>query len=311
MASIISSYLLPFLRSGFPYALEYMVFGMAMESAVAVRKQDDSNLKKPYNWFLTLVQISLIGFGGGWLMPLLLGLPSSYLLGADLNTFGCLISWYLVFHSPGDVWYKHVCGFAPFQVFYVSGAQLFRSSGIYGFVDKALNLPMSPSPYYPTPLLGPILTAALLSNIGPIFRLSYPTWFSKGMTSNFQYSFVLGAFYHIYANDEDGFIGVTLRSAVSNAVEKIDVFEDDRDAAKCAVSLFMVIFGCMKLPSFIGPTFDPLSFPSKLLLTVSGVSESNSRKKSTANSKATKKKANVSDTPPKATRKSKRGKKVD
>lgn len=38
-------YILTFLRAGFPFALEFMVFGMAMESAVAVRKADDAEVK--------------------------------------------------------------------------------------------------------------------------------------------------------------------------------------------------------------------------------------------------------------------------
>ena len=133
--------------------------------------------KTPYNWFLTLVQTSLIGFGGGWLMPIMLGLPSSFLLGGDINSLGCLISWYLVFHSPRDYFYTKICAAVPFQVFYTSFAQLFRATGIYGFVDKSLSVGMKPSAYYPTPLLGPVLTASLLSNIGPIFRLGYKEWF--------------------------------------------------------------------------------------------------------------------------------------
>ncbi|GMH65096.1 hypothetical protein TrRE_jg1425 [Triparma retinervis] len=176
-----TSYIIAFLRASFPFAQELMVFGMAMESAVAVRKADDAEVKKspktPYNWFLTLVQTSLIGFGGGWLMPIMLGLPSSFLLGGDINSLGCLISWYLVFHSPRDYFYTKICAAVPFQVFYTSFAQLFRATGIYGFVDKSLSVGMKPSAYYPTPLLGPVLTASLLSNIGPIFRLGYKEWF--------------------------------------------------------------------------------------------------------------------------------------
>ena len=110
-------------------------------------------------------------------MPIMLGLPSSFLLGGDINTFGCVISWYLVFHSPSDFFYQKVCSFLPFQIFYISGAQLFRATGIYGFVDKALTVGMKPCEYYPTPVLGPILTASLLSNVGPIFRLGYKDWF--------------------------------------------------------------------------------------------------------------------------------------
>jgi hypothetical protein len=110
-------------------------------------------------------------------MPIMLGLPSSFLLGGDINTLGCVISWYLVFHSPSDFFYQKVCSFLPFQIFYISGAQLFRATGIYGFVDKALTVGMKPCEYYPTPVLGPILTASLLSNVGPIFRLGYKDWF--------------------------------------------------------------------------------------------------------------------------------------
>jgi len=73
-------------------------------------------------------------------MPIMLGLPSSFLIGADVNAAGCILSWWLVFHSPGDFFYRNIARNLPFQIFYVSGAQLFRSSGVWGFVDKGLGM---------------------------------------------------------------------------------------------------------------------------------------------------------------------------
>jgi len=273
------SLLLEFLRGSFPFCGEFMVFGMAMEAAVSVRATDDAKLKKDkkssYNWFLTLLQITLVGFGGGVFMPIMLGLPSSFLIGADVNAAGCILSWWLVFHSPGDFFYRNIARNLPFQIFYVSGAQLFRSSGVWGFVDKGLGM-MKPSPYYPIPLLGPILTASLLSNVGPIFRLGYTSWFANGVTANFQYSFVLATFYHLYANDTNGVLGNALR--VPFSFVSLPGFLSDKDFASCAVTAFMVVWGCLKLPGLLGPNLDPLKVPSEFLMSLTGIGEANNRK---------------------------------
>ena len=64
----------------------------------------------------------------------------------------------------------------------------------------------NPTPYYPTPMLGPILLATLLGNMRGFVQEGFHGYIKSGMPYKFQNGFFCATFYHAVVNDS-GFIG--------------------------------------------------------------------------------------------------------
>jgi hypothetical protein len=66
---------------------------------------------------------------------------------------------------------------------------------------------------------------------------------------------IIGLLYHIYANDKNGVMGVTLRDIVHST--GIQGSMDDKTFAIFCASLFMVVSGVLMLPEFFGGAWNP------------------------------------------------------
>ena len=75
----------------------------------------------------------------------------------------------------------------------------------------------------------------------------------------------MGAFFHFFAHDQEGPIGMALRSAFKVGDGALMLGLDDRAFAMVVVSVCMQIVGILQLPVFYGPSFSPFSVPIKIM----------------------------------------------
>mmetsp|Transcript_34181 Transcript_34181/g.78910 ORF Transcript_34181/g.78910 Transcript_34181/m.78910 type:complete len:317 (-) Transcript_34181:228-1178(-) len=250
--------LISYLTGKFPYVAELMGFFMACQGALAVRAISLSRKPKPFVWFHAFALSTCVAFGGALFTPFWLGRPTS-MLSSDINFPLCFIAFYLVNYSPFDVVYKILSSF-PGNFVVTSFSQLFRARGVITFVNVAFkSFEASPSAYYPIPVVGPIVYATLLGNMGLFFMKGFHGHLENGMHWNIQNGLFVASFYHFYSNDILGFIGPALRSAVQIVISQIPGVKgiSDEVFAALVVSIFMQIMGILQLPQFLGPQFNP------------------------------------------------------
>jgi len=80
---------------------------------------------------------------------------------------------------------------------------------------------------------------------------------------NIMKGLVMGLFYHLYTHDKEGWMGITLRSAVQST--KIQGTMDDQLFATVVVTAFMQISGMLMLPELYGPSYNLLLLPKRIL----------------------------------------------
>lgn len=248
-----------FLTASFQFAPSILGFSMAVQGAVKARHSLASS-KTPFTAFKALALTSFFSFGGAWFAPLLIGQPSK-MLASETNAPIILAATYLVFYSPLDLFYKLISTL-PLQILYTAFAQLFRASGVISFVALGNSL-FNPSPYYDVPIIGPILLATLLGNMGGIFLRGWEAHLSNGMPWPFQNGLVMASFFQFYSYDTTGIVGTTLRSYLSIAfgpdgAVKAD-FMADPNFARVIIAAFMVVVGVLQLPELLGPSFNPFA----------------------------------------------------
>ena len=77
----------------------------------------------------------------------------------------------------------------------------------------------------------------------------------------------IGTFFHLFAHDVTGPLGIMLRTLVSLTGARIICWGlDDRTFAIVVTSAFMQYAGIIMLPHFYGPTFSPVFAPLMWLL---------------------------------------------
>jgi hypothetical protein len=113
-----------------------------------------------------------------------MGKPTPMITNGDVNVIACLIAYTIVNYTPGDVGYKLV-NFLPVVLVVTSFGQLFRSLGMMRFITTAFN-EVSPSPYYPIPVIGPVLYGSLLGNWGGFFLKGFHGHLENGIPWAFQ-----------------------------------------------------------------------------------------------------------------------------
>ncbi|KAJ1398001.1 hypothetical protein B484DRAFT_458599, partial [Ochromonadaceae sp. CCMP2298] len=174
-----------------------------------------ANLGKPKQyWLHTLVLVLFTGFGGGIITPVLLGRPSAPLAN-DTAIPVCLLLWYAV----------HYLGCYPiFQMTPVKLAWnwlmgVFRTFTAVKMVSLACTV-LTPGPFYPTPLFGPILAGTLASCGGAFLP------FDKGLSAItkstpwvMQGAFLNALFYYLMVKDTEGFLGQTARACLGSPSE--------------------------------------------------------------------------------------------
>jgi hypothetical protein len=174
--------LLDFLTGETPFHQELRTFGIAVQGAMAVR--NGPNKQGKMHFFHAFALSTIVGFGGGWFCPLWLGKPTTMIAGGDVNFTLGLMAFVLVNYTPADLGYKVLKSF-PFVLLTTSLAQMFRSMGTIGFISVAAK-EVSPSPYYPTPVIGPILYGCLLGSMGGFFRKGFDAFLEGGIPWPFQ-----------------------------------------------------------------------------------------------------------------------------
>ena len=137
----------------FPHAGLFIVGSNALNSAVAVySSQLQSQSQKKLYWLHSLALVVLSGFGGGIIAFVMIGKPS-IVMANDSVLAMCLLCWYLMHHVPV---FRPVALCTPMRLLCVAGVALFRTHAIFNIVTTA-NQCLAAGPYYPIPLVGPIL----------------------------------------------------------------------------------------------------------------------------------------------------------
>ena len=107
---------------------------------------------KPY-WLHSLVLVVLTSFGGGTIVPMMLGRPC-VVFANDLVIPMCITCWYTI-HYLG---FYHVLNWKPIRIIWNILLGVFRTHAVIDTMNVALSVltPVVKS-YYPIPLIGPIL----------------------------------------------------------------------------------------------------------------------------------------------------------
>ena len=174
--------LVSFLTATYPYATELQALGMAFQGAMAVRA--GANKDRKMHWFHAFALTTILAFGGGWLGFMLMGKPTSMVTGGDVNVTACVIAFVTVNYTPFDIGYK-ILNLLPCKVLITVFAQLFRSTGMIKFINTAYS-EISPTPYYPIPVLGPIVYGTMLGNMGGLVMKGFDGYLKNGIPWPFQ-----------------------------------------------------------------------------------------------------------------------------
>lgn len=266
---ILDTYIIPFLSGNFPYATEFKLFFQGYAGFMGLRRvqqQQQQEDEQQKHWFHTFCIGLMTAFGGGVLTPIWLGRPS-FLIANDLIFGIAVLAYTAVYVLPFGF---TVGKMLPMKVVTSIGSTMFKSTGIATFVSTASGL-IQPSAYYPSvAVFGPILWAVLLANMGAFFLKGFHAHLQNGIPYPAQNAFILASFYHFYVNDRTGIIGTTLRTIIQDylmtmlplPISKLD----DRTFATVVISLFMQIVALLQM--ILGPSFNPYSFPSSLLFSI-------------------------------------------
>lgn len=257
----------------FPYAQETVCIFMAIQGSMKIRA--GPNKANTMHWFHALCRSTLAGFSGAAFTNIFMGRPTA-LFSNDVFFGACLIGYGLVNWTPFDIGYLALNTFVG-SFFTTVFAQVFRVGGVAGFSDAAYNaFKENPSDYYPTPVFGPILFPSMLGNMGGFFGNGVDKYLEKALPWMIQQSVSCSAFYHFYAHDAEGWLGVTLRSYLKPIAIQIMVLmgadgkesEDDALFAKFAVGFFMIGMGIVRMDQFFGPRFSPFMTLSEMVMGV-------------------------------------------
>jgi len=188
----------------FPYSTEICIFCYTLYIGVRLRKQLESNF-----WFHSLVLYFFGAFGGGTIVPTILGKPPVYMANDFVGICG-IISWYLTQYCPGDLVNKCFSLAIPKFVL-TSVAAIFLGNLLVDNVQLAHTI-FKPSKYYPIPIFGPIICGCLCVSAAQFFPLNRGLdAIKKGVPFNIQSAFVCSTFYHLSINDP-GPMGQFLRT---------------------------------------------------------------------------------------------------
>jgi len=267
--------LVNFLTADFPYATETLCLCMAIQGSMGVR--NTINQRKQMNWFHAFLRSTLTAFAGAMFTNIFMGRQTA-MFGNDIFFGSCILGFGIVNWLPFDLGF-HLFNTFPGMLIQTVFVQLFKVGGVQGYSDAAYNaFKDAPSPYYPTPVFGPILFPAALGNMGGFVWRGFDAYLGDGMPWFFQQSLSCSMFYHFYAHDHEGYIGVTLRQFVKPiqifTMVAMDADEkkmlDDALFAKFAVGLFMVSMGVLRMPQLLGAKFSPFTAVGSMFAGIGG-----------------------------------------
>jgi hypothetical protein len=234
------------------------------------------------HWFHAFFKSTLTAYAGATFTNIFMGRPTA-MFANDIFFGACILGFVTVNFLPMDVGY-HLFNTFIGEFLATVFSQIFRVGGVTGFSDAAYGMfKDSPSPYYPTPVFGPILFPSVLGNMGGFFFNGFDAYLEKGMPWLFQQGLSCSMFYHFYAHDSEGAIGQTLRGILKPVAVQVMTLlgadekesEDDALFAKVAVGVFMLIMAIVRMPQFLGPRFSPFVTLRSMGANVFGKKKSN------------------------------------
>ena len=189
-----------------------MLVANAINASVGIY---DANSGKKLYWLHSYILVVITAYGGGLIAPCLIGKPSTA-IGNDLCVPIALVAWYLVHYIPG-VYNLVTTTFV--KAIWVTLLGLYRTHTVCNIV-KLATATLAPGPYYPIPLVGPILVGTILGCAG----LFLPA--DKGLSSIFngtpwpiQGAFLTATTYQLLVIDKNGFVGNTARAVFGSYSE--------------------------------------------------------------------------------------------
>lgn len=191
----------------FPHSSIFSLGANAINGATAVYA---ANVGKPrLYWLNSLVLVVIGSFGGGTLAPLLIGRPSMIVWNDQIIVL-CMLAWYAT-HYLGC---QKFLTWLPVKMIWTLFLGLFRTHSVINVLTASLSV-LGPTPYYPIPIIGPIVVGTALGCLGMFLP------FDKGLAPikngtpwNLQGALITATFYHLMVNDNVGFLGHSLRAAV-------------------------------------------------------------------------------------------------
>lgn len=193
------------------------------------------------NWLQRLVLTFMASFGGGTLVPLLLGKPPVWLLN-DLLIPVTLLCFVLANYTPvGRLVDSTTALRLPLNLL----ANVFRGNGCCNTTAMASRA-LPSSKWYPTPLFGPVFLGTLGSTGGNFLPFDKGLEaLGSGLSMAFQPPLIGAVAYHLIVNDVDGPIGSAIAS-VTGTLEALTV-------RLAIVGLFL--FTCA-YQDLVDPSFD-------------------------------------------------------
>lgn len=254
----IPPFLVELLTATYPYANELQALGQAFAGAMAVRA--GANKDGKMHWFHAFALTTILAFGGGWFGFLLMAKPTSMIAGGDVNVTACIIAHLTVNYTPYDIGYK-LLNLFPFKLLIMVFSTLFKSTGMIKFINTGFS-EIKPTPFYPIPVMGPVVYGTMLGNMGGLFLKGFDGYLKNGTPWPFQNGIFIGTFYHLFANDSEGILGTTLRGAFKFIGDGALLFGlDDSTYAHVITAGFMQISNLMMMPEFLGSSFNPIVDP--------------------------------------------------
>lgn len=177
----------------------------------------EANAGKPrLYWLHSFLLVLLTSFGGGWVAPWLLGLPSIPVAN-DVVVPLTLIIWYLTYNPTGV--YSLLTLF-PVKLAWTVFVGLFRTHAVCNMVNVASST-LKAGPYYSVPLVGPIIAGTALGSMGQFIPFDKGlVAISAGVPWPIQGAFLSALFYHLMVNDAQGLCGNTFRAVFGTYSEQ-------------------------------------------------------------------------------------------
>jgi len=251
--------IIKYLTGDFPHAAQLVGFFMAVFGAQTV--SDGPNKDRKMTWFHAMFLSALVGYGGAIFTPRMLGRQIP-LFTNDFNLACVVVAFYLQNFTPASMFFNSFIGRLLVTMF----STLFRALGVQLFCTLAFEASQGkPSQLgYNIMILGPILYPALLGNMGPLV-VNGLGLLKNGMPFPFMQTLFTATFYHFYVHDQTGIIGNSLRAAF-DLIPGLTFGLEGKKFGLLVISFIMHTNAVLKMPQFVGPSFDPFK-PVTITLT--------------------------------------------
>lgn len=217
------SFLMTCVMTQYPHGKLVNSMSFALVTAVRIRNTQPER----FHWLHSFALILFNGFGGGIATPVLMGKPCAIIVN-DMLMFSAFVAFFLT--HVIDL--RPIFNWKPVSLVLHWFTSCFRANTIANTLVTA-NSFLMPTPYYPTPICGPLFLGTLSSSFGIFFPTDLGLKpISNGVPWGFQAAFISSAFFHLLVYDKEGFLGQTMRYLFGN-------FTDNQ--ARLAIAILYVV----------------------------------------------------------------------